>query len=375
MVQDTTERALLRDAAQSVLKRIEPSAEVRRMESGGLGYSESSWQSFLTDLGAGATLVPEEHGGLGLGFGDACVVLEELGAVCYNGPFLSSAVLSVLTLTVADTDVAEDLSALAAGERTAAVTALHHGPDPARWPAEVRADGDGPRWALTGRGTGVLHGLGADVLYVVARHADGLGVWAVDGEAPGHRRRGLVTLDLTRAQSEHVFERTPARLVLTPSEDTGRLRRLGMLATVALSAEQVGACEHLLATTLEYARTRYQFGRAIGSFQAIKHRCVDMAIAVQGAIAAYTSARDQVDNAGGVAAPDTPALRRAAAIAGSYCSEAFLAVAGASLQIHGGIGMAWEHDTHLYLRRAKAAERLFGSPVEQRRELLKTLDG
>jgi len=367
-------REMLRDAVRSVLNRIDPIAEARRQEARSPGYSVSSWTSFVTELGAGGVLVPERHGGLELGFADVCAILEETGAVCYNGPFLSSSVLSVLMLLRADTDVADDLTTIAAGGRTAAVTTLHHGVDPARWPEEVRADASGTTWRLTGCASGVIHGFGADVVYVVARHADGLGVWAVDADAPGHERRALTTLDLTRAQTEHTFDGAPARLVMSPKADVSRFRAITTLATVALCAEQVGGAQRVLATTLDYARTRYQFGRAIGSFQAIKHRCVDMAIAVEGAVASYSNARDQLDAAGGATAPDGPKLRQAAAIAGSFCSEAFLMVTGASLQIHGGIGMAWEHDTHLYLRRAKASERLFGTPADQRAELIATLD-
>ena len=370
------ERAMLRDAVRSLLKRIDPVAEVRDGSSGAHGYTATSWQAFLTQLGAGGALVPEQCGGLGLSFGDVCAILEETGRACYNGPFLSSAILSVLVLLAADEDATPDLRALAAGTRTAAVTGVHYGPDMSRWPAEVTASAGPDGWTLTGTASGVIHGLGADVLYVVGHHPDGIGTWAVEADAPGHTRRPLATLDLTRAQSEHAFTATPARLVLSPSRDTGRLGAITTLATIALSAEQVGAASQRLAVTLDYARTRYQFGRAIGSFQAIKHRCVDMAIAAEGAQASYESARDLVDASGGISeclAKAPPALRRAAAIAGAWCSQAYLSVAVASLQIHGGIGMAWEHDCHIYLRRAKASEQLFGDPVQQRAMLLMTL--
>jgi alkylation response protein AidB-like acyl-CoA dehydrogenase len=369
------ERAMLRDTVRSMLKSVDPIAEVRDGKAGEQGYSAANWQAFLSQLGAGGALVPEQNGGLGLDFGDVCAILEETGASSYNGPFLSSAVLATLVVRAADTDVDADLAALAEGATTAAVTGLQHGPDPAKWGAEVTAT-EGPNgWTLSGRASGVLHGIGAGILYVLAQHADGIGVWAVAANAAGHTARGLVTLDLTRRQSEHTFEQAPGRLVLSPAAGVSRLHAISSLATIALSAEQVGAAAQRLAVALEYARTRYQFGRAIGSFQAIKHRCVDMAIAVEGAKAGYESARDLVDTVGlgQCLTQDRPDVRRAAAIAGAWCSQACLSVAGASLQLHGGIGMAWEHDSHLYLRRAKASEQLFGDPIAQRRVLLATL--
>jgi alkylation response protein AidB-like acyl-CoA dehydrogenase len=370
------EREMFRESVRSLLKRVDPIAEVREDKCGAPGYLAASWQEFSTQLGAGGALVPEEQGGLGLRFGDVCAMLEETGAACYNGPFLSSGVLAVLALLASDQDVAADLEALAAGTRTAAVSGLHWGPDPSSWAAEVEATQGADGWTLAGTASSVIHGAGADVVYVVGRVAGQTGIWAVDADAPGHTAHPLVTLDLTRAQSDHTFATAPAQLVLTPSEDLTRLRAIAAVATIAVSAEQVGAASQRLAETIEYARTRYQFGRAIGSFQALKHRCVDMAILVEGAVASSVSAQEVVDAYGDLRAcltSPSPELLRAAAIAGAWCSDASMKVASASLQIHGGIGMAWEHDSHLYLRRAKASERLFGDPVQHRAALLATL--
>jgi len=374
--QEPDEREMFRESVRSLLKRIDPIAEVREGKGGAPGYLAASWQEFSTQLGAGGVLVPEEHGGLGLKFGDVCAMLEETGAACYNGPFLSSGVLAALVLLASDQDVAADLEALAEGARTAAVSGLHWGPDPSSWPAEVEAAQGPDGWTLTGTASSVIHGAGADVVYVVGRVAAETGIWAVDTDAPGHSTHPLVTLDLTRAQSDHTFAATPARLILTPSQDLTRLRAVAAVASIALSTEQVGAASQRLAETLEYARNRYQFGRAIGSFQAIKHRCVDMAILVEGAVASSVSAQELVDaynDLGACLAAPSPELLRAAAVAGAWCSDASVKVASASLQIHGGIGMAWEHDSHLYLRRAKASERLFGDPVQHRAALLQIL--
>jgi alkylation response protein AidB-like acyl-CoA dehydrogenase len=367
---------MLRETVRKLLQRIDPIADARQGRDPEHEYATAGWQLFLQQLGAGGALVPEEYGGLGLSFGDVCAILEETGAACYDGPFLSSAVLATLVLLAADGDVSQDLEALAAGTLTAAVSGVHHGPDPSRWPSEVTATNRDGDWTLTGAASGVIHGMTAQILYVVGRDETGLGVWAVEADVPGHARQSLITLDLSRPQSEHVFSDVPARLVLSSTQGQRRLRAVTALATIALGAEQVGAASQRLAVTLDYARDRYQFGRAIGSFQAIKHRCVDMAVAVEGALASYASARDLVDAKGGVSdclTEQSADLRRAAAIAGAWCSQAGIAVAAASLQIHGGIGMAWEHDCHIYLRRAKASERLFGNPAQHRAVVLSTI--
>ena len=376
MASEPDDREMFRQSVRSLLDELGVADEIRRAEAAGEQPADG-WQQLATDLGASAVLVPEDNGGLGLGFGDACALLEETGAACYNGPFLSSGVLAPLILLAADHDVAGDLKALASGELTAAVTALHHGADPTSWPAEVTATEREPgQWRVDGRARGVVSGRSADVLYVVANTPQGQGIWAVETGAAGHTREDLVTLDLARPQSDHTFTDAPARPILSPGPAPTRLRSVAALATIALSAEQVGGASARLRESLEYAKARFQFGRAIGSFQAIKHRCVDMTIQVEGALAASCAARDAVDAAGDLAAviaDPSPEILRSAAVAGAWCSQTYLNVANQSLQMHGGIGMAWEHDSHLYVRRAKASEQLFGDPIQQRQALLATL--
>lgn len=169
-------------------------------------------------------------------------------------------------------------------------------------------------------------------------------------------------------QSEHAFERATAELVLSPGTGTGALSEAAVLAAVALSAEQVGSSKQLLENTLEHLRSRYQFGRPIGSFQALKHRCADMAVALEGAIAVSAEAIDAAVST--MDGESDVELVRAAAVAGAHCSQAFLGIASSALQLHGGTGMAWEHDSHLYFRRATASEALFGTPQDHRRSLL-----
>jgi alkylation response protein AidB-like acyl-CoA dehydrogenase len=369
---ESDERAMLRTTVRELLKRTDPLAEARQPRDGS-GWSSAAWQQVGGEIGAAAILVPEQHGGLGLGFGDACAVLEELAAYCFAGPFLTSGVLAPLLLATADQDVSADWAAVADGG-VYAVAGVHLGVGPDSWPAAVTAEHGPGGWQLTGTAPAVIHGAGAGSLLVPARHADGTGIWQVAADAPGHQATPLVTLDLTRAQSDHAFNGTPARLVLTPSPGTaGPLAAVASLAAIAVCAEQVGAARLVLSATLDYARNRYQFGRAIGSFQAVKHRCVDLAIAVEGAEASYQAARDAADRLPSVTAADTPEIRRLASIAAAWCSDAFLTVAADCLQLHGGIGMAWEGDSHLYLRRAKASQQLFGTPAQHRAALLALL--
>jgi alkylation response protein AidB-like acyl-CoA dehydrogenase len=370
---ESAERVMLRTTVQALLKRVDPLSEARQLEGSELGYRPASWQPFVEELGATALLVPEEHGGLGLGLADACVILEELGAYCFAGPFLASGVLAPLILSVADQDVSGDWTSVGDGHAYT-VTDVHLGRGPADWPVTVAAECGESGWQLTGSAPAVIHGLAADSLLVLARHPDGTGVWHVAADAAGHQRTPLVTLDLTRAQSDHTFQDTPARLVVSPSaRASSALEAVANLAAIALCAEQVGAARHVLATTLEYVRTRYQFGRAIGSFQAVKHRCVDLSIAVEGAIASYAAARDAAEQLPSVRSADDPEIRRVSSMAAAWCSETLLSVAAGCMQLHGGIGMAWEGDSHIYLRRAKASERLFGTPAQHRAAVLSTL--
>jgi acyl-CoA dehydrogenase len=373
---DSEEQAMLRDTVRTILADLgaTSSAVLRPGDEETLRQErEQRWRGLAAGLGAAGTLIPAAAGGLDLTLDDVCVILEEMGRVCYDGPFLSTEVLTGLVLQVADQDVDADLAAAAEGSHQTAVTGLHHGPGPAVWPREVVATRGTAGWTLDGHARGVVEGYGAQVLFTVAEHEGRLGVWAVQADAPGHDRLALTTLDLTRGQSDHRFSSTPARLVLSPERGPEVLPWVARRATVALAAEQVGAASAVLAASLEYARDRFQFGRAIGSFQAIKHRCVDMAIDVEGALASYAHARGDlagVSEASG--AEEQAAAVRTTAVAGAHCSEALFRVAGANLQIHGGIGMAWEQDCHVYLRRAKASERLFGTPAQHRAQLVRT---
>ncbi|MET7334081.1 acyl-CoA dehydrogenase family protein [Nonomuraea sp. NPDC005650] len=287
---------------------------------------DAPWQAFARDVGIAGLLVPEEHGGAGCGPAEMAAVAEELGRALSLHPFLQTAVMAVEALRASG---AHDLlAALADGSTTATVVP----PD------------DGARLRLeSGLLTGAAPYVPAGELALV--YVDGLLVAAVPAG-----RRTYRTMDESRPLQELSFQDTPARRLGDGSSWT-RVRDLGI---AALAAEQVGGAQRCLEMAVEHAKRRRQFGRPIGSFQAIKHKLADLLLLVE-------SAR----SAAGAAAVDEVY----AAIAGSYCTEAYLAAAGENIQIHGGIGITWEHPAHRYLKRATSDAQLFGPPQAHRARL------
>jgi len=214
-----------------------------------------------------------------------------------------------------------------------------------------------------------LDGHIASLILVVAQTGGGPSLFAVDGSASGLTRRKLETLDMTRKVAALEFAGTPARLIADEGAAAGILERTLWLAAIALAAEQVGAAQKCLDMSVEYAKLRVQFGRPIGSFQAIKHKCADMLLEVE-------SARSAAYYAAWAAADGSDELPLLASLAKAYCSDAFANAATENIQIHGGIGFTWEHDAHLYYRRAKSTEQFLGSPSEHRDRLAqRLLDG
>jgi alkylation response protein AidB-like acyl-CoA dehydrogenase len=291
------------------------------------------------------------------------VVCEELGRAVATLPYLGSAVLATQALLACGATGA--LPGLADGSRVGALAWAERG----TWdPAAIRArvvDG-----RLTGVKEHVLDGAHADLLIVPARTSgdipalhdtdSGLGIYLVDPAAPGVRVESLVTLDRTRPQARVRFEAAPARLIAADGQRV--LERLLAVAATALSAEQLGGSDRCLEMTLAYVQARQQFGRPIGSFQAVKHRLADLYVLVE-------SARSVSHDAARALADDAPDLRVRAATAQAYCAEAYSAVAAETIQLHGGIGFTWEHEAHLHFKRAHAAATLFGSPAWHRARL------
>jgi alkylation response protein AidB-like acyl-CoA dehydrogenase len=290
------------------------------------------------------------------------VLLEEMGRLVTPGPFFASGVLATTTIQelASPGQQAELLPALAAGETIATVavfeTARDWSLDQPRTTAKRRDGG----WVLQGAKRAVLNGADAGLLLVTAVTEDGVGVFAAEASADGVAVTPESVLDPTRRQASVTFDDVSlsddARL---GEGDAGAgLRHVLALATIALAAEQIGGAQRCLEMSVDYAKSRYQFGRPIGSYQAIKHRCANMLMKVEHARSAVYYAARVTD------LPDELAI--AAPLAGSVASEAYVWVAGETIQVHGGIGFTWEHDAHIYLKRAKASSLLFGGPRHQR---------
>ncbi|MFD6780498.1 acyl-CoA dehydrogenase family protein [Streptomyces diastaticus] len=347
----TDEQEELRSAVRSLLNRYE---------------GATAWGPLAGQIGVAALAVPEEYGGVGGGARDVHVLMEELGRCLSPLPVLGSAVLTAGALLASGDKAAcaRLLPALAEGRSVGALAWAEQG----SWDAEsVRTRAvpgpGGDVWSLSGVKEHVLDWPGGvDVLLVAARTAAGVSLFEVPVDAPGARREPVVTMDGTRSQARWVLEGPEGRPVGVAGDGERVLAHVRDLACTALAAEQVGAAERCLALTVAYARERVQFGRAIGSFQAVKHRLADAYVLVESARSAALGAA--------FAADETPgALPRAAAVAKSVCSEAFSAVAGETIQLHGGIGITWEHEAHRHFKRAHGAGELFGPPAEHRARL------
>ncbi len=352
----------LRASVRGFLTDTAAEPEVRRIADSPSGFDAALWGRLSGELGLTGLVVPEEFGGSGAGFAELGVVLEEMGRVLLPSPFLSTVVLGAGALLLSGDASAQaaHLPGIASGELRVTVGGVVGTP---RCEAVTGSRG----WLIDGTAEGVIDGATADLLLVFASCEGGTSLFAVPADAAGLSRTPLRTLDLTRRQARVGLHATPATLIGSAGDGDRIAAALLDRARAAQAAEQLGGAQRVLEMAVEYARTRYQFGRAIGSFQAIKHRCADMLIDVERMRVAAAAALAAVD----AGAPDLPVAAR---VASSFCGDAYFAAAAANIQVHGGIGFTWEHPAHLYYRRAKSAQLLFGSPAEQREELMTILE-
>ncbi len=363
------EQGQLREIVRGFLADQSPEAEVRRVMSTTEGYDPAVWSRMAGELGLQGMAIPEEYGGAGFGYVELGIVFEEMGRALLSAPFYSSVALAAeALLRSGDEEAKKDLLPGIASGGTVAALALTE--DSGRWDeggiaAEAVRDGGG--WRLSGSKSYVPDGHVANLILVAARGAGGVGLFAVDGSAAGLTRESLPTMDQTRKQARLELDGVPARLV---GEDGGGWPVLsGTLdaAAILLAAEQVGGAAAALDMAVAYAKVRYQFGRPIGSFQAIKHKCADMLVEVESArSAAYYGMWTLA-----AGAEDVPL---AASLAQAYCSAAYTHVAGENIQIHGGIAFTWEHPAHLYFKRAKSSEILLETPARHRQLLARQLN-
>jgi alkylation response protein AidB-like acyl-CoA dehydrogenase len=361
------ELAELRDSVRDFLAAKSGEQQVRAAIETQRGYDEDLWRQMASQLSLPGLALPEEYGGDGFGFTELQVVLEELGRALTPSPFLASVVLAAGAILATGDEVAAKayLPGIASGQTTATLAVaeasglwsfdqLTTTARPARTDAGTS---DGGSWQLTGVKQFVPQGATADLLIVAAHTEAGPAFFAVRAAAPGLTRTALKTLDLTRPMAAIQLSDTPATLIGTAGAAGPALDTVLDLAMTAVAAEQAGAARACLEASASYARERHQFGRPIGSFQAVKHKCADMLVKVELAQAAATEAARAA-----AGDPDAAPLPQAAAVAHAVCSESLMFVAAENIQVHGGIGFTWEHPAHLYFRRAKASQLMFGGP-------------
>jgi alkylation response protein AidB-like acyl-CoA dehydrogenase len=349
------ERQALRTAVAGLLSDHCTEESVRQVMATPEGYDPKLWAQ-LAHLGVLGLAVPVEQGGAGSTFEEVGIVLEELGRSLYPGPFLATTLAT--TALVRSSVAPQHLPALVSGEliATVAVEQPLRGGSPA---PQVRTTADG---TISGFVPFVLDGHVAELFLVAARDEQGVGLYLVEPGAAGVWAERLATTDETRRLAR-------LQLDLTPAQRIGGADLVAYVLSVgaaALASEQVGGADAVLASAVSYAKVRTQFGRAIGSFQAIKHHCSDLFLGVESAKAVARRAAREV-------ALDGPELAELAAIAKAWCSDTYSDAAATSLQIHGGVGFTWEHSAHLHLKRAKTDELLFGDARHHRARLADAL--
>ena len=365
------DQELLRSTTRRFLEEHQALARVREVIEADETFDRDGWRQGA-ELGWAAMLVPPEHDGGSITeqpLVDLVVLAEELGRVLYPGPFVPTNIVADAIATWGDpAQRAELLPPIARGECVGAWCLTEDGTnDLASIGVRAVAERDGYR--LTGLARHVHGASVADVALVAARVDDGIAHLAVRVPAPGVTIRPHVGLDLTRRYAEVHFDNTlvPASARLGAGSGTAIAERSSGVATVLQAAEAVGAADSLVAATVQYAKDRVQFGRPIGSFQAIKHRLADLLMTLEGMRAATHYAALAMSDGFDDAA-------EAVAVAGSYVGDAFSFVCGEALQLHGGIGFTWEHDIHLFVRRARVDQVTYGDAAWHRERLCALLD-
>ncbi len=353
----------LRGAVASLFAdRCEADA-VRAAYDGDLTRLEGLWPALAGEVGAAGLLVPEEYGGAGASAREAAVVLEESGRFVAPTPFLTSAVVATVTLLAGGpTDAAgELLRDLATGKRSAALL-VPFSTAPDQRPPEFTVDGSG---GVAGRATSVAGALAADVLLAPVVTERGPAVVAVPSVEA--RVEAVVSLDMSRQLADVTLDGSAGEVVVPAGQGAAAVRQGLLTGAGLLASEQLGIAQWCLRATTEYLETRQQFGRAVGGFQAIKHRLADLYVEVESAAAAARYA------AATIAAGD-PDAEVAAVVAKAFCGDAAVHAAEEAIQLHGGIGMTWEHPAHLYLKRAKADQLAFGTSGAHKTRLAQLVD-
>ena len=362
------EQQALREATRRFFTEQFSSEATRSQMATSRGFEDKTWLRMATELGLQGLTLPEEHGGAGAGFVEQLVVLEEMGQALIGSPYLSTVALAANALAASGDATAQKelLPGIAEGSTIATLSFLDAAGAVDAGGRAVSATVSADGYVLDGRGYFVSDGHVAHKALVVASTAVGPSLFVVDTQSAGVAAEELDTLDQTRKQAHLTFEQAPAVLVGREGGGGDIVERTLDLAMIALAAEQLGGAQRCLDMSVEYATIRSQFGRKIGSFQAVKHRCADMLTAIEVARSAVYHA---VQLAADPATNDGEALRLAAPMAKALASEAYMFAAQQNIQLHGGIGCTWDHDAHLHYRRAHASTVFLGGIEEQRERL------
>ena len=378
------EQQMIRDTAAAFLAEVSDSQAVRRAMATEQGYEDSVWQRITGEMYWQALHIPEQYGGLGLGYVELAALFEQMGRYLLCAPYYSTVALATNALLVAGNEEqkSEYLTRIAAGELTGTLGWVSPG---GSWDAQgVQATWEktASGYALNGTLRYVPDGHTAGLLIVAARAkgsegTEGISLFALPADTAGVERRWLPTLDQTRRQAEVVLQNAqlPANALLGGEGAAWpQLEKILQLAQIAVAAEQMGGAQQALDISVEYAKGRVQFNRPIASFQALKHQAADMMLKAEASRSAvyYAAciAQEALFDGDAALASELP---EAAAIAKGYCSDAFFFNASTGLQMHGGVGFTWEYDIQLYFKRARSTETFLGNGDWQREQLAKQL--
>ena len=370
----TEEQRQFRDVLRRFMAAVSPTTEVRRLMDDERGFDPAVWRRMADELGLAGLTVPERYGGSGFGLVELGLAMEEMGRVLLCAPYFASAVLAANALfrTGSEAQKQRWLPGIASGETLAALAFAEPGGEPGAESIAMQAVASDGGYSLTGCKDYVVDGCNADLLLVAARTGAegglaGLSLFAVAGEAPGVSRRRLQALDTTRQLARLDFDAAPGELLGELGGAGPALAETLDVGAIALANEMAGGAQRLLEDTLEYIKLRMQFGRAVASFQAIKHRCAELLLQVELMKSAAYHAAQVAD-----AHPEELAYEASLAKAGA--SEAYLHAATEAIQLHGGIGFTWDQDTQLWYKRAKSSEVLLGDPAWHRERMIQVLE-
>ncbi len=362
----TSEQHQFREVVQRFMKDKSPATEVRRLMETDAGFDADVWKDLSGQLALAAIPIPERYGGAGFGFVELGIVMEEMGRTLLCAPYFSSVVLAANAILNAGTEQQKQqlLPDIASGKTRAALAMTEPN---GRWESsgiELISEPAGDHFLLTGEKSFVVDGGTAELLIVVARLKGsdgdaGISFFTVHGDASGLNRRGLNAMDQTRKLTHLKFSGVEANLLGGAGDAGQALSKTLDQGAIALANEMIGGAQCLLDSSVAYSKLRMQFGRVIGSFQAIKHKCANMLIQLELAKSAAYVAAAAVETEGA----NVPAL---ASMAKSAASDAYMLIAAEAIQIHGGIGFTWDQDTHLWFKRAKSSEVFLGDSTYHR---------